>query len=370
MIAYLGFIFVVIVLISYSNYLRTKAFDDMKIYRTVTKDKLQVGEEFYLNNIVENRKRLSVPFLNIKQNFPKEIINPSGKNQADIFMNIKGFEKANSRIKLKVEKRGVYLLKDMKISVGDMLGFNIETKEIEDFIEIVAYPKLITFSSYNVINNNLQGDNIIKRWIFKDPLYIKGLREYNVEDRMKDIHWASSLRQNKLMVKEYDSTTEKEIVFIINAQSGVPFYRFGDAETIEFGISLCLSMIKSSIESGIATGLWTNAYIASFSGAFPNKIEPQNNSFEHILQLAGRMSLPPKNSFNDFLSENIPNFKPNRVYVIIASFIEAESIGILVKLKNLGISIKFMDISAKGDLEEINGIEKIIVKERASNGST
>ena len=41
----------------------------------------------------------------------------------------------------------------------------------------------------------------VYKMIHKDPLYIKGIREYNVEDRMKDIHWKSSLKMKKLMVK-------------------------------------------------------------------------------------------------------------------------------------------------------------------------
>ena len=370
MIAYLGFIFIVLVLILYSNYIRRKGFEKLIIQRSVSKNKLQVGEELELYTVVENRKRVPVPFLNIRQGFPLEFTDNVGKHHNNIFFNIKGFERAKSKVKLKASKRGVYLLKDMKISLGDMLGFNIETKEMEDYKEIVVYPELKKFSSFEVINNNIQGDNIIKRWIFQDPLYIKGLREYNVEDRMKDIHWPSSLRQNRLMVKEYDFTSEKELVFILNAQGGVPFYSYVDVDSIEFGISLCLSMIKASIDSGVATGLWTNAYIAAFSGSFTNKIQPQNNSFKDILELAGRIALPPRTEFSVFLRENFQAFQRDRVYVLIASFLDEESLSLLVKLKNSGVNIKLMDISEAADLPDIKGIERLVVKAGDNHGAT
>ena len=369
MITYLGFVFVVLILILYSNYIRRKGFEELTIERTVSKDKLEVGEEFYLYTLVENRKKVPVPFLNIRQGFPTELTDNLGKHHNNMFFNIKGFERAKGKVKLKAGKRGVYLLKDLKISLGDMLGFNIETKEMEDFKEIVVYPKLKNFNSYEVINNNIQGDNLIKRWIFQDPLYIKSLREYNVEDRMKDIHWPSSLRQNKLMVKEYDFTSDKELIFIINAQGGVPFYSYVDMDTIELGISLCISMIKASIDIGVSTGLWTNAYIASFSGSFINKIEPKNNSFKDILELCGRMTLPPRNEFSVFIKENLQSFQSDKVYVIIASFLDEESISLLIKLKNSGINIKLMDISTGANLPDVVGIERIVVREDGKHGT-
>ena len=35
---------------------------------------------------------------------------------------------------------------------------------------------------------------------------------------MKDIHWKSSLKMNKLMVKDYDFTSERELVIIVNIE--------------------------------------------------------------------------------------------------------------------------------------------------------
>ena len=243
-----------------------------------------------------------------------------------------------------------------------MFGFSSETKVVDDYKEILVYPLVRNIDSFNLISNSLQGDNIIKRWIYKDPIFIRTIREYNVEDRMKDIHWPSSLKADKLMVKEYDYSSDRELVILFNAQCGIPYFNEINQAAIEEGIELSVSLINASINMGIPAGLWTNAHILAYKKEFTNKIEPFLNSFSEILEFCGRISSPPKEDFTTFLSSNAMCFRKNTVYVVIACFLEEESISILIKLKNAGMCIKLVDTTFNSSLPEINGIEKITLK--------
>lgn len=127
---------------------------------------------------------------------------------------------------------------------------------------------------------NLIGDNVIKRWIHTDPLYIKGIRDYRSEDRFKDIHWKSSLKSDKLIVKEYDFTSDREIVVIVNVQCAENAWLSVDRNRIEAIIGLAASLCYKCLNMGSRTGMWTNAKLTSLCNNFKKEVYPSLNSLK------------------------------------------------------------------------------------------
>lgn len=362
MVGYLAFASLIIFLLGFGEFTRKNGFRNLNIKRIVRNNKVQVGEDIFVTTIIENKKWLPISFLNIQEKIPNNLTSELPNNEISLFLSIKWYERVKSTIKLNGKKRGVYLLKTLNISVGDIFGFSSETAMVDDYEEIVVYPIVKSIDSFNLISNNIQGDNIIKRWIYKDPIFIRGIRDYNVEDRMKDIHWPSSLKSNNLMVKEYDYTSDRELVIILNTQCGIPYFRITNPDAIEQGIELSVSLIDAALNMGIPTGFWTNAHILGYRNDLRGKIEPFLNSFNEILELCGRVSATaPKDDFASFLSMNSTRFRKNAVYVVVAYFLDEESIYLLNKIKNAGMCIKLIDITTNSSLPEITGIEKIIL---------
>jgi hypothetical protein len=370
MVGYFAFAFLIILILGYNEFNKKNAFKNLTVKRSIKKHKVEVGEDIFITTTIENKKWLPISFLHIKEDIPKDLVNELDTNEVSLFLSIKWYERIKSTFKLRGKKRGVYLLKNVKVSLGDMFGFSSETITIEDYEEIVVYPLVKDIDSFDLISNNIQGDTIIKRWLYKDPIFIRSIREYSVEDRMKDIHWPSSLKANKLMVKEYDYSSDRELVIIFNAQCGIPYYSKVNKKVIENGIELTVSLINSSINMGIPSGLWTNAHILSYKSEVKNKIKPFLNSFNEILELCARMSSKaPKEEFNLFLSRNASHFKKNAVYVVITCFLDEETILLLNKLRNAGMCIKLIDITTDASLPEIAGIEKIVLRGEEVDGS-
>jgi uncharacterized protein (DUF58 family) len=362
MVGYFTFAFLLLILLGFGQFTKKNAFRHLNAQRMIKNEKVQVGEDILVTTIIENNKCLPISFLHVKEEIPKGLVTEVSNNEINLFFSIKWYERVRSTFKLKGQKRGVYLLKTMKISLGDLFGFSTDTFILDDYKEIVVYPFVKNINSFNLVSNSIQGDNIIRRWIYKDPIFIRGIREYNVDDRMKDIHWPSSLKANKLMVKEFDYSSDRELVIIFNAQCGEPYYSKINPDAIENGIELSVSLISTSLNIGIPAGLWTNAHILDYSGKFSNKIEPCLNSFSKVLELCARISsMAPKESLTSFISTNSYYFKRNTIYTILAYFLDKESILLLDKLKNSGICIKIIDISPNASLPEIPGIEKIIL---------
>jgi uncharacterized protein (DUF58 family) len=366
MIGYYIFIFVLILILVLAEITGRKGFDRLSIRREMAVNSAGEGEDIKLSIIIENNKWLPISFLLISEKIPNELgffedesmISSGESNYHTTRLNIKGYEMVKRSYTITSTKRGTYLLRDVRVSLGDAFGIYTNDKEFQDFEELLVYPKLIDLQKLEFNTTSFLGDTIIKRWIYKDPLYIKGIKEYNVEDRMKDIHWKSSLKMNKLMVKDYDYTAEMELMIIFNVECGEPYWSSIDGTAIERGAALCASLSNQSIKEGISVGLWTNSQLVNYGDETIREVMPSLNSFSHIMEFCARIDYTPRLSFNEYLIEKSRNFNKNTTYVIVSAFLNDESIAVISRLVRSGFMLKLIDVSSKSNIPFINGIEK------------
>ena len=352
------------------EFTRKRGFDNLKISRSIDKDRIMLGEEFTLTTTIENNKRLPISFLTLSEKMPMAIEFASDSNQVkegtDLWhlskYTISWYERKRRIYKLKCNQRGAYILRDINVTVGDLFGFSVETILEEDFLEFLVYPRLMNMDNFQFANTNFQGDNYVKRWIHQDPLFIKGIREYNVEDRMKDIHWKSSLKMDKLMVKEYDFTSDRELTIILSAQCGEPFWGSIQPVLIENGVKIAASLASIAIKQGVPSGMWTNSQLIGIQRKIPSEVYPDINALRKIMELSARVSYSVTVRFSDYLRTRITEFNRNSTYVIITPYLDEDAVYILSKLKGQGILIKIVDVSLNSTVSHITGIEKIDYK--------
>lgn len=370
MLGYLIFIFLCIVLLLLASITRKLGYKSLNIYRKLSKTSILEGEKFDVTITVENNKWIPVSFLCILEEIPgklrikgyNELKGDDNKAYHTTKYNILWYERIKRTYSIVGEKRGTYLLRSMKLTLGDIFGFSGEVKEIEDYVEILVMPKIINLSSINLDNRSLMGDIIQKRWLYKDPLYIRGIREYNVEDRMKDIHWKSSLKMNKLMVKEYDYTSDNEVTIIANVQTSNQAWESLNPEIAEEIIRVSASMASVCLKEHIPTGMWTNAYIKSYNKEWKSEVQSSLSSYKSIMELSARMDTSARLSLEEYLAENYNLFGNNCTYILITAFLNDACVNLLHRLKRKGINIILIDASNKGHLPDINGMMKISYK--------
>lgn len=368
MLGYYVFLFILLLILVLAEITRRKGFDKLSIWREATVNSVTEGEELKLSIVVENNKRLPISFLLLNEKIPGELgfledeaTGDSGEmDYHSTKIHVGSFERVKRNYKLKASKRGTFVLRDVRVSIGDTFGLYTSDKDIEDFVELLVFPKLVDVKQLELNTTSLQGDTIIKRWIYKDPLYIKGIREYNTEDRMKDIHWQSSLKMNKLMVKDYDYTAEMETVIIFNVECGNPYWSSIDPLAIERGASLSVSLAAQCIKEGIPVGMWTNSQLISYGNEALKEVAPSIVALRSIMELAARIDYTPKASLGEFLIERSRGFSRNTTYIVVTAFLSEEDTAVLSKLAKNGFMLKLIDISSKSRLPLIKGIEKAI----------
>ncbi|NLX62007.1 MAG: DUF58 domain-containing protein [Tissierellia bacterium] len=228
---------------------------DLHYKMEIDKDKAEIGEEIKITSIVENRKYLTVPFLNIKETFPKGFNIPQYKYSLFILP----FQRVKRSYNMKGEKRGLYSISEAELELGDFFGFRSESQKVKINKEIIIYPEKLDFKEALVPIGSPYGDISVQRWIIDDPLMTIGIREYTGNEPERFIHWPSSLRYGELMVKNFDFTTDNSVMVLLNIETMKPSWRPIEGHLIEKAISLTRTVIEEFEEAKIPYGLATNA---------------------------------------------------------------------------------------------------------------
>lgn len=368
MVTQLIFICIVAIVIKYVAKMNQKhGFHNLKVYREFSKKKVYINEEFDIRTVVENNKRLPISFLLVREKIPINMIYLNESDHGEIVdksryesrYSVWARERIKRSYRVKFNKRGVYILNQIELTIGDLFGLSSNSKDILDSNEIVVYPKIRPIENHIFKSTSYFGDNIIKRWIQKDPLYIKGIREYTVEDRMKDIHWKSSIKMDRLMVKEYDFTSEKEITIIVGTNiSEGSIYTFNE-KVLEKSAEIAASLANSFIKAGIATGIWTNSKLFGAADNIKTEIRNSTSSLKGILELCARISVFQNSTVYEYIKKNILWFRGSCSYIIITDYLDKDTASLLSAIASKGIDIKIIDVSIDFSIPIINGIEKV-----------
>ncbi|MEW8955819.1 DUF58 domain-containing protein [Clostridium sp.] len=344
-------------------------FDNLRVKREINKSKVFINEVFEITTIIENKKSIPISFITIEEEYSAEVkrlyTNERLKDKSHFYYSsysISGNERIKRTYKTVASKRGVYILKNMNISIGDYFGYALDNRAITSLLEIVVYPKVLDLKDLNLNNNSLQGEEVVKRWIYRDPLYVKGIREYTMGDRMKDIHWNSSMKMNKLMVKEYDTTSEKKVMFIFSNQNTTPFWSIINTDCTERGIELIMALGKAFIKNAVPVSISTNSQIINMYEASDIRIFTYTNDFSTLLEIGARIDIRSRGEFHRHLRGILRVLDRNTIYIVVAAFLDEESIGIIGKINSLGFTIKIIDTSKDEAIPKLPFIETISYK--------
>ena len=212
-----------------------------------------------------NRSRLPIPFLRYEERLPEgaELTEQTGAER-----NHRGAAYASGtlwlgprksrelHIPLRFEKRGRYLLSDLKVYCGDFLGLTEEGRRLETLREIVVFPQAYPQGDWEKLLGDHLGDVSVRRFIFEDPVLTLGFREYTGREPMKMISWTRSAQNNALMVKQYDYTTDPSVTVMLNAE-----YEGDDKEELfELCCRLARSLCRQLEQQGVPYGFAMNAF--------------------------------------------------------------------------------------------------------------
>jgi len=121
------------------------------------------------------------------------------------------------------ERRGRFRLGPVVISSSDPLGLFEFRREFPQTGSIVVYPATVPVRSFPHPVGYLPGGDALRRRTQHITTNATGVREYAPGDSFNRIHWPSTVRKNKLIVKEFELDPMSDVWIFLDMERSVHF---------------------------------------------------------------------------------------------------------------------------------------------------
>jgi uncharacterized protein (DUF58 family) len=205
------------------------ALKGLHLHRSARTLRAQVGQIFEERFEVVNESRLIRVWFEVRNESP---LPDSGGSQ--VLTLLGGRQRRIYWSQTLLKRRGVFPLGPTVLASGDLFGLFPVSMTIAAKDSLLVYPLMFYIRSFPNPAGLLPGGEALRRRTHQVTPNAAGVREYAPGDSMNRIHWASTARRNRLMVKEFELDPLAEVWIFLDAE------RFGQSslpeESEEFSV--------------------------------------------------------------------------------------------------------------------------------------
>lgn len=230
----------------------------------------QMGQIFQERFEIRNSSRMPRVWM--------EVRDESGlpASRGSLVISMRGAWKRRSyTVRTRLLQRGVFSLGPTVLASGDPFGLFPVSRTLPATSTLLVYPFIAQLSAITTSPGLLPGGEALRRLTHQVTPNAAGVREYAPGDPLNRIHWMSTARRNRLMVKEFELDPMADVWIVLDAAHGVqsalmhspPSQTMGDIwgpstrevalppSTEEYGVSIVASLGRYFIRRGRAVGL-------------------------------------------------------------------------------------------------------------------
>ena len=183
------------------------------------------GEEACLTEIIENRKILPIPMLQVEFLLDRSLGIDEEENASlsdrlykrDVF-SVSFYQKISRTIPLKCRKRGYYHIGEANLVARGLQMEKNYYKDLPQDTFLYVYPGDVPIDRLKLPMHRLGGLLEGRRGMIEDPFAFAGMRGYDGTDPMNRINWKASARSGNLMVNLQNSTCSPRVACFVDVE--------------------------------------------------------------------------------------------------------------------------------------------------------
>lgn len=276
--------------------------------------------------VVRNTGRLPIPWVEVQDSLPVELTSPPFYREV---VTLGAQQEHRFTYTLACYKRGYYRIGPLSLQTGDLLGVTqpLMMKQAPEYV--IVYPRVLPLEKLGLPTHSPLAALPAPATLFEDSTRIIGVRPYQIGDSPRRIHWTSTAKAGKLLVKRYQPAVARETLICLDfAQETYAGRRFYDAS--ELAIVAAASLANHIIiREGLAVGLAMQAVdpLEETTAHFSLPPRRERTHLMNLLEVLARVQpVPnPATSFLDFLRRETTRLSWGAT-VIVISGAESESL--------------------------------------------
>jgi uncharacterized protein (DUF58 family) len=279
--------------------------------RGLASDRTTWGDEIPMTIEVWDRKRLPLAWLRADDDASfgvvvreRELVDGSrGSGALRNVWTLAPFERVTRRFHVGAERRGVYNLGPVDLSVGDLFARQAAMEEREDETRFIVRPRTVGTAGIER-PDQWGGVERSKAGLSEDPSRFAGIRPYAPGDPLRRVHHRASARLGSPVTKRFEPSRDREVLIVLDVQT-----EHGPAWDLSFQIDdvEALYVVAASIARALAT---ERAAFGIAAAGFSNAetrfatvpISSASGQAERVLDLLARLSNHASASFERLLA--------------------------------------------------------------------
>jgi uncharacterized protein (DUF58 family) len=183
------------------------------------------------------------------------------------------------RVRTRCTERGRFALGPLTVKSGDPLGIYERERRIQNVNTLLVYPATYTLHGFPLPPTFMPGGEALRRRTHYVTTNAAGVRDYVAGDSINRIHWPTSVRRQRLIVKEFELDPMSDVWVVVDLQANAhvsPLSAESDvevaqlpppdenapfqlpAETEEYAISIAASVADHFLQQDRLVGLVTH----------------------------------------------------------------------------------------------------------------
>jgi uncharacterized protein (DUF58 family) len=241
----------------------------VRVRRTARALRSQVGQVFEEHFELQNNSRWPRLWIEVHDGSPLP-----GAHGSHVITLIGGHESRTYLARTRLVQRGVFALGPTTLVSGDLFGLFPVNRIVPNQDSVLVYPMLVEVRGFPNPPGLLPGGEALRRRTPQITSNAAGVREYAPGDPLNRIHWVSTARRDRLMVKEFELDPLADVWIFVDAarsvQAAKPYMlpefdprdfwrkRFKyeiPPSTLEYSVTAAASLARYYLQRGRSVGL-------------------------------------------------------------------------------------------------------------------
>ena len=188
-------------------------------------------------------------------------------------------------VKTPCPRRGKFTLGPVTITTGDPFGLFRNRLTVADTRSLLVYPATVDLPGLDIPVGELPGGVTMRHRTHYTTTNASGIREYVAGDAFNRIHWPTTARTGRLMVKEFELDPTSDVWIMLDLQKRA-HVGSGDDSTEEVAVSISASLAKHFLDVNRAVGL-----IAQGQDRNPPLVLPSDRGNRQLLKVLEELVL-------------------------------------------------------------------------------
>jgi len=326
----------------------------LTVTRRFSETRAFVGETITVSTIFINRKWLPVPRLRVDDFASAELVFSAIKPEISHipglvfirqFVALSWFERVTRRYQIECRQRGMYRFAQLRLVSGDPFGLFTTTDDRLQEDRIIIYPEVKPVTGLEFPTKELLGEQLSRRRIFEDPIYMRGVRPYQPQDDLRHVHWKNTARTDTLLTKIFDPSTAPNVMLFVNISTYAKHWEGVDTALLERIVSVAASMCAYAVENRLLVGLSANGTI--FRSDQPLRVLPSRSpqQLTRLLEALAGITGIASGSFESFLLRDSHRLPWGATLVVITAVVTPELEAVLLRLKSGGRKLMLLSLA-------------------------